>query len=204
MLPSYVGTARPHKPLYYCTPRGYLRQLTRVHNREAVTRPFDPVQQIAVLENIGDFSWDNVKQVAALLSGAFYEDEDAWNRGTANAREPLLAKALFGWASLFAVLTQHLLYGNKYLTLLASENGKVIGCCGLSFDPAPEDVVAATGVAAGSQYGLLTGLAVAHAHRRRGVASALLAAAAAAAVTRLPPPAMLALLVARTNTPALR
>ncbi|GLI60447.1 hypothetical protein VaNZ11_002602 [Volvox africanus] len=204
MLPSYVGTARPHNPLYFCTARGYLRQLTRVYNREADTRPSDRVHHIAVLESIGDFSWNNVKQVSALLSAAFYEDEDAWNRGSANTREPPLAETLFGWASLFAVLTQHLLCGNKYLTFLASENGKAIGCCGLSFDPAPEDVIAATGVAAGSQYGLLTGLAVAHAHRRRGVASALLEAAAAAAVARLPPPAMLALLVARTNTSALR
>ncbi|GIL85358.1 hypothetical protein Vretimale_10643 [Volvox reticuliferus] len=184
--------------------RGYLRQPTRVHSREAVTRPSDSVHHIAVLRSIGEFSWDNIKQVAALLSAAFYEDEEAWNRGTANAREPPLAGALFGWASLFAVLTQHVVYGNNYLTLLASENEKVVGCCGLSFDSAPDDVTAATGLAAGSQYGLLTGLAVAHAHRRCGVASKLLAAAAAATAARLPPPAMLALLVARTNTPALR
>ncbi len=56
----------------------------------------------------------------------------------------------------------------------------------------------------GGDYGLLTGLAVHPACRRRGVASALLAAAAELVAERVAAPALLALLVARTNTGAVR
>ncbi|KXZ55041.1 hypothetical protein GPECTOR_3g200 [Gonium pectorale] len=143
--------------------------------------------------------------LATLLSAAFYEDEDAWQRGTATGlQEPPLASALFGWASLFALLSQHLVYGRRHVTLLASAGDKVVGCCGLTFEPAPPDVIAATGAREGCDYGLLTGLAVDPAHRRRGVASALLAEAGRLGQARLAPPGMLALLVARTNTAALR
>ncbi|GLC60072.1 hypothetical protein PLESTB_001570200 [Pleodorina starrii] len=161
---------------------------------------------ITIIDSVKGFNWDTSVQVASLLSAAFYDDDDAWRRGTARADEQRATRgaAVFGWSSLFALLLQHLSYGNRHLTLLAFADEQVVGCCGLTFEAAPADVAAATGTAEGSLYGLLTGIAVAPAHRRRGIASELLEAAARAAVGRLPPPALLALLVARTNTAAIR
>ncbi|KAG2430765.1 hypothetical protein HYH02_013604 [Chlamydomonas schloesseri] len=113
---------------------------------------------------------------------------------------------LFGASSLLAILIQHATYGGRHVTLLAESrgSGEVVGCCGLTFDAAPPDVVEATGAPEGCEYALLTGLAVAPSQRRRGVASALLAVAEQEA-RRVPssgrrrPPALLALLVSKLN-----
>ncbi len=91
----------------------------------------------------------------------------------------------------------------------AGSSPQVIGCCGLTFDAAPSDVVEATGAPERCEYALLTGLAVTPPLRRRGVASALLAAAAEEVHRGLgsaqrQPPALLALLVSKLNMAARR
>ncbi|PNH10377.1 hypothetical protein TSOC_002918, partial [Tetrabaena socialis] len=80
----------------------------------------------------------------------------------------------------------------------------VVACCGLTTDLAEPDLAGCVGLAAGADYVLITGLAVDPGQRRRGIASQLLAEAALVAAARLAAPAVLALLVARTNTSAVR
>ncbi|PNW88877.1 hypothetical protein CHLRE_01g048800v5 [Chlamydomonas reinhardtii] len=138
----------------------------------------------------------------------------ASSSGSGAINRPLSGAALlFGASSLLAILIQHATYGARHVTLLAElqESGEVIGCCGLTFDAAPADVVEATGAPQGCEYALLTGLAVAPPQRRRGVASALLQAAEQEArrgpgqarrgpgPARRRLPALLALLVSKLN-----
>ncbi|EFJ50524.1 hypothetical protein VOLCADRAFT_103972 [Volvox carteri f. nagariensis] len=225
--------------------RDFSLRPTRVHGNKAAKFTTHRAHRVSLIDDVRNFDWYKLRQIAALLSAAFYEDEElgipgaatrpsaaaanatvtacrggddggdgngvddrlcvhGGNGGGRSTTSLFTAEVLFGWASLFAVLLQHVMYGKRHLTVLASIDEEVVGCCGLTLETAPADVVAATGATQGSQYGLLTGLAVAPAYRRRGVASELLAAAAAAATARLPAPALLTLLVARTNKPALR